>query len=113
VITLVLNVLSPDAFIAQINVARSAQSSASSERPLDATYLARLNADAVPTLLQVLPSVPREEGCQAATILLQRWSTPSADWRAWNWSRAQAAQLVNAQHGYLEEIACEVRPTYD
>ena len=74
VITLVLNVLSPDAFIAQINVTRHAQSSAPSERPLDATYLARLSADAVPTLLQALPSVPHEESCQAATILLQRWS---------------------------------------
>lgn len=112
-IALGLNVLNPDAFIARTNITRLTQSVASNERPLDASYLARLSADAVPSLLQALPSIPREEGCQAATILLQRWSTPSADWRTWNWSRVQAEQLVATQHDHLQEIACPLEPTYD
>jgi hypothetical protein len=112
-IALGLNVLNPDAFITRINIARVTQNDTTDVRPLDATYLAHLSADAVPDLLATLPAIPREEACQAATILLENWSTPATDWRTWNWSRAQAVQLVNAQHGYLEEIACEVRPTYD
>ena len=112
-ITLGLNVLNPDAFITRTNITRLTQSVAPSERPLDAPYLAGLSADAVPALLDALPNVPAEQRCQAATLILQRWSTPSTDWRTWNWSRAQAEQLVSAQHDYLEEIACPLRATED
>ncbi len=106
IITVGLNVLNPDAFIAHINITHLAQDGSAAERPLDAAYLARLSADAVPTLLEALPNVPDPQRCQAAALILQRYATPVTDWRAWNWSRAQAIQLVSAQQDYLEEIAC-------
>jgi hypothetical protein len=112
-ITLGLNVLNPDAFIARVNVARITQANTSGQRPLDAPYLASLSADAAPILLDALPNVPNPQRCQAATLILQRWSAPSSDWRTWNWSRAQAGQLVSARHDYLQEIACPLRATGD
>ncbi|HEY3342204.1 MAG TPA: DUF4173 domain-containing protein [Anaerolineae bacterium] len=112
-ITLGLNILNPDAFIARTNVARITVTTASGERPLDAPYLASLSADALPVLLDALPNVPDPQRCQAATLILQRWSAPSTDWRMWNWSRAQAGQLVLARHDYLQEIACPLGTTGD
>lgn len=98
-----LNVLNPDGYIVRTNTARSLAG-----RPLDAAYLHARSADGVPALLAVLPALPANERRLAATGLLQRWAPPpAADWRTWNWGRAQAWRLVQEQQQALAAMAGE------
>jgi hypothetical protein len=121
-VTLALNVLNPDYFIARVNADRAiatgtltapANEPGQNRRALDAGYLVSLSGDALPVVLEVLPQLPDPLRCQTATRILQRWSPPeSVDWRTWNWSRAQAWGLVSAQESALKEMACPL-PTRD
>jgi hypothetical protein len=61
-------------------------------------------------VLEALPRVPEPQRCRIATLILARWSPPEqVDWRTWNWSRAQAWQLVSARQTQLEEMVCPIR----
>ena len=120
VVALAVNLLNPDYFIARINVDRAAQAAAgespSRSRPaLDASYLSILCADALPVLLMALPNVPdAQQRCHAAQAILTRWSPPApVDWRAWNPSRAQAWEMVQAWGDYLRATACPPDPNRD
>jgi hypothetical protein len=104
-----LQILNPDAFIVQANVARL-----QGGRTLDAHYVLGLSADATPALVAALPQLPPET---RATVVQALWrvsptvapdggeasrsdeiesSTGSwpavrhGDWRSWSWSRAAA-----------------------
>ena len=97
-----LHALNPDALIVRVNTAR-----AGAPRPLDARYLTGLSADAVPALVEALPSLDSAERCVAASTLLYRWSPPrDPDWRTWNLSRVQAWQTVEANRTALEAASC-------
>ena len=81
----VLDVLNPDALIVRTNADRR------DARPFDGRYAASLSADAVPALVQVLPTLDDDERRFVTERVLARWS-PSrhADWRTWSWGRWQA-----------------------
>ena len=97
-----LHVLNPDAFIVRTNLHRPA-----AERPFDAKYALSLGADAVPPLLEALPSLDAASQCAIATKLLHRWPAEAAtDWRTWNWSRSRARHLVTQQAGALRALNC-------
>ena len=99
-----LHILNPDAFIVNMNLNRPV-----AERPFDAKYAATLGGDAVPALLEALPSVPAADRCEAVETLLTRWNDSPSDWRSWNWSRARARRLVQQQADALR-ASCPTPP---
>jgi hypothetical protein len=97
-----LHVLNPDGFIVRTNLNRPA-----AERPFDANYAVLLGADAVPPLLEALPSLDATSRCTIATRLLNQWSPESDnDWRTWNWSRSRARRLVAERADALRALNC-------
>lgn len=100
-----LNVLNPDNLIVRTNAAR-----VNAPNPLDGQYLGELSADSVPALIEALPALSEAERCAVAARVLQRWTPPTwSDPLTWNWSRAQAWQVVGANQAYLQSIACPPR----
>lgn len=66
-------------------------------RPLDASYLGSLSADAVPTLLRALPRLRPAARCRLARRLLERWGGDrELDWRSWNLAVVRARDAVRA-----------------
>jgi hypothetical protein len=63
-----LVVVNPDATIAAINFDRAAEGGR-----LDAPYLTRLSADAVPAIISRFESIPTRSGAQG-TALVERWT---------------------------------------
>ena len=99
-----LHVLNPDAFIVRTNLHRV-------ERSFDAKYALLLGGDAVPPLLEALPTLDGPGRCAVATGLLKRWSPGSAtDWRTWNWSRSRARHLVRDRAEELRAVPCPASP---
>ena len=99
---IVLQALNPDAFIARANLAR-----AKAGRSFDARYATRLSADAVPGIVAALPDLNPQDRCTAAAEILRRWPpSQKSDWRAWNWSRARAAQVVRENEASLKAMQC-------
>jgi hypothetical protein len=98
-----LHVLDPDTFIVRRNLAHPG-----SERPFDVVYAANaLSGDAVPALLDALPSLPVTDRCAGARYLLTRWSEKGdEDWRTWNRGRARARAAVHAHEAQLRALAC-------
>ncbi len=98
----VLQALNPDALIARTNLAR-----AKAGRSFDARYAARLSADAVPELVAALAGLNPQDRCTVASgILKRRALPPPPDWRAWNWSRARAEQVVRENEVSLTAVQC-------
>lgn len=93
-----LDGLNPDAVIVRTNVSRAAAGAT-----FDAYYVSSLSADAVPVLVAALPRLEPEQRRVVAATCLQRWSFPTQpDWRTWNWSRARAGQVVEANRATLQ-----------
>jgi Domain of unknown function (DUF4173) len=92
--TLVLNVVSPDALIARTNTTRPA---------VDVQYLATLSDDAVPTLIERLPSLPPAKRRELASALLSR-TTADGDWRSWNVSRSRANDALRRHQAELAAL---------
>ena len=85
--TAILNVVNPDALIARTNL----------DRPrVDVAYLCDLSDDAVPVLLDRLPTLRADLRKSLAFELLER-SDRRSDWRSFNLARARATKLL-AQH---------------
>lgn len=95
-----LHLANPDGLIARVNT------SMETSVPLDASYLAEtLSADAVPVLLDALPHLPPAQRFAMAQRLQQRWGTiDRPDWRSWNWSEAQARDLVRSRMAELSAV---------
>jgi hypothetical protein len=112
-VLLLLNALNPDGLIVRVNAGRilaadqqpgSARYRAPAE-PLDDRYLLALSADAVPGLVEALPSLAPEQRPRVAKSLLERWSPPSSfDWRTWSLSRSAAWQAVADNRAALEAL---------
>lgn len=97
-----LHVMNPDAYIVRVNV-----SHAQAGRSFDAEYAASLSADAAPALFEALPTLSRSNRCFIATRLLYRREPyANGDWRTWNSSRSEAANLPRADLEALWEAAC-------
>jgi hypothetical protein len=83
-----LNAVGPDSLVASTNLARSG-------RPVDLSYLSGLSADAVPHLVEALPSLAPPERDRLTAALQDRWAGPArADRRSWNRARSRAHELV-------------------
>jgi hypothetical protein len=107
----ILNVINPDALITATNIARGdAPTAIEGSLPragFDDRYITTLSADAVPTLVASLNSLPADNRCYVADQLLFQWTPPAeVDWRTWNWGRWQAWQTVGANLGAIEMLAC-------
>jgi len=91
VVVLGLHIANPDAWIVRAN----AKHAATSERPFDAAYAARLSADALPTLVAVLPQLSSESQAELRDRLVQQGDLQSQPgWRSWNWSRSKGAEVL-------------------
>lgn len=96
VVVLGLHLANPDAWIVRTNAHHAARS----ERAFDTEYAASLSADALPTLLAVLPGLPAETQAELRHQLAQRWNPPAEPaWRSWNWSRARGADSLAQADG--------------
>lgn len=94
-----LQIIGPTAWIARSNLAQSGTE-------IDGVYLVSLGPDAVPTLVDALPSTPPEARCQIATRLLDRWSDRNPlDWRSWSWSVERARRAVAMSTAPLQAAA--------
>jgi hypothetical protein len=88
-----LYVVNPHALIARVNLDRAVAGAA-----VDAGYLQELSADAVPTLLARLESLPVAERCLVSRMLSERWSGErDGGWRTWNLSDWRARRLMRTR----------------
>ena len=81
-----LNGMSPDAWIARVNLAHGERTGR-----LDAGYLAGLGPDAAPVVLPRLAALDREAACALASGPMAR-ARSTGEWTTWNWGRARAAR---------------------
>jgi hypothetical protein len=93
--TLALNAVNPDAVIARTNLDRA---------KVDPAYLANLSDDAVPTLVERVPSIRNRElqASLAAALLDRRFAR---DLVGWNASRVSARAAVAAHRAELARLA--------
>ncbi|HET6618093.1 MAG TPA: DUF4173 domain-containing protein, partial [Gemmatimonadota bacterium] len=97
-IVLALGILDPTAAIVRHNAARMPSSAVG----FDGRYATSLGPDAVPALLDVLPSLSSAARCGVARDLLERARTrEEGGWRTFNVSRARAHALLAASEGEL------------
>jgi hypothetical protein len=71
----------------------------------DVAYATSLSADAVPVLIEALPTLPRDVQCPLARHMLRRWAPgrgPSI--RSWNWSAARASDAVREHEPRLQAM---------
>jgi Domain of unknown function (DUF4173) len=95
VATLALNALNPDALIARTNL----------DRPkIDVAYVSSLSADAVPELLQRLPSLPADVRRPIAAALLRRGAHDDGV-LGWNASRSSADTLLREHRDELLRLS--------
>jgi hypothetical protein len=98
--TLALNVINPDALIARTNLSRP---------HVDAAYLGSLSDDAVPPLLERLPSLDPPLRSSLAAALLERHEHDGG-LLAWNASRSRAESLLAEHRAELQAYALEAQP---
>jgi Domain of unknown function (DUF4153) len=102
-----LDTLNPDALIVRTNASRI-----QAGRVFDGSYVAGLSADAVPALVDALPSLAEAGRPAVAATLLKRWRTgESMDWRTWNWGRSRARAAVEGLEATPRETANGVGET--
>ena len=94
-----LHAVNPDALIVRTNAARAAQT-----HVFDADYADSLSADAVPSLVSALPSLPPAAQTQIAAALVPSWSQTADDWRSWNWGRTLARHAVQSRQRTLQAL---------
>ncbi len=90
-----VNVLNPERLVARVNIKRAATSAIE----LDADYLARLGADAVPILIASLDDLDRTAACNLLAKLESKrelWDQSLHDWRQWNIGRTRAARALRS-----------------
>ncbi|MCA1591519.1 MAG: DUF4173 domain-containing protein [Acidobacteria bacterium] len=96
-----LHAINPSDMIVRTNAALALEI-----RRFDAAYATSLGADAVPALIEALPSLrPRDRRYVSATLL--RWTEKQSDWRTWNWSRSHARRAVLDNEALLREWAIQ------
>lgn len=96
---------------ARVSAASNLDRAAAGVRAADVAYLTGLGADAVPTILGRIETLPPDARCKLSRALLSRWSSEQdrgdegRDWRVWNAARAAARRAVQASETRLETIA--------
>ncbi|MCP5517056.1 MAG: DUF4173 domain-containing protein [Verrucomicrobiales bacterium] len=91
VLVLSLNLVNPQARVAEQNLARAVAG-----EPLDVEYLGQLGPDAIPTMIRFLPMIPRAESASLRAMLDERSARSSDDWRGWTWARHAAENALRA-----------------
>jgi hypothetical protein len=88
---LAINAVNPDAIVARINLDRMQ----AGER-FDAYYLTCLSADAVPVIVEALPTMSEADRRTVEDSIEppSRWYRNDADWRTWNLGRSGAMYAV-------------------
>lgn len=97
-----LNLSNPEAIIA-----RSQFQKASSGAELDADYLARLSADAIPVIVGQLAGLDQQKTCVLWLRGIGKWTAEAdTDWRSWNLARNRAERAAR-EHRAPDLSACE------
>jgi hypothetical protein len=89
---LALNIISPDAWIADTNTTRLSEG-----RSFDAYHASQLGPEAAPILVSRLDRLNVSDTCIVARSLLAKWSDDPGDLRTWNLGRERARNAV-AEH---------------
>jgi hypothetical protein len=98
-----LFVINPDAIIARTNVARMESADASVR--FDVAYATSLSGDAVPVLIDALPSLPGDAQCPLARHMLRRWAPDrERSIRSWSWSSSRASDAVREHEALLRSM---------
>ena len=106
--------INPDAIIARTNIAR--MTSANAPARFDVAYATSLSGDAVPVLIDALPSLPSDVQCPLARRMLRRWPPDRVEpIRRWNWSAWRARDAVRNHEAQLRSMLgpngqCPERP---
>ncbi len=97
------HVLNPDEFIVRTNVRLMQEG-----RMFDPVYNSRLSDDAVPVLLESLPSMGFEQQCVVKSKLSKRriFAAAEDDFRSWNWSRRNTRSQMEAAGETLSTAGC-------
>jgi two-component system sensor histidine kinase BaeS len=91
-----LNAVNPQALVVRTNVERAV-----SGRAYDSAYAGSLSADAVPTLVRLMPRLAPADRCVLGERL-SRWTNepvadqPVPDWRVWNYGEWRARNAVRS-----------------
>jgi hypothetical protein len=104
-VLLALNLINPDALMGRTNVARAVAG-----RSFDAVYAARLSADALPTLLQLLPALQPPDRCALSAALHTRWNSELASGVRWNISVSRASRLLGGDAVLPAMLAASCAP---
>jgi len=101
VVVMALNGLNPDAMIVRTNAALASDPGA--VRLFDTEYGSSLSADAVPALIEALPSLdPSRRRVVANALLTRQIAAEPRDWRNWNYGRWAAWGAIEGNRGVLE-----------
>lgn len=94
---LCLHLMNPDGLIVRVNSARSAEG-----KRFDPNYLTTLSLDAVPQLIEALPSYRTEDRKIIARYLVQEGERHrDEDWRVWSLSSGSSIDLIRSHTGDL------------
>lgn len=88
-----LQASNPDAVMTRVNVARFQDG-----KDYDRAYALSLSADAVPELINALPTMPPRFQVEIRSAIESEWrrvDDPLTDLRTWSWARHQAAKAVH------------------
>ncbi len=120
-----LDIAAPDAIVARVNLARSAEPAHAGRSSLDLEHLSRLSGDAVDLSVRAVlatppgaeseahPAEPNLSRCIGARVLLARWGPGSpaasrreqlASWRQWNAGEAHAMEIVGRHAAALRAV---------
>ena len=98
-----LHLVNPDAYIVRSNAQRLANG-----KRFDAWYNGGLSADAVPTLMQTLPTLNGEAHHNLSRSLFARLDNmKTGDWRSWSWSRQNAKSVLTRHEVSLRNEVLE------
>ncbi|MGI8656683.1 MAG: DUF4153 domain-containing protein [Pyrinomonadaceae bacterium] len=105
-----LHLFNPDAFIVRANVSHAARVN----QKLDTGYATSLSADAVPVLIESLPSMKTADARIVAAYVLERWSKPlQIDYRAWSVSRGAAWSTTQKHAADLRAFRDEAKESLE
>ena len=98
-----LHVVNPDDFIVRTNIRLMNEG-----RIFDAHYNSNLSSDAVPVLLENLPSMNYEQQCVVKIGVLDHLYKADSenDFRSWNWSRYKARTEITRHKENLIPMGC-------
>jgi two-component system, OmpR family, sensor histidine kinase BaeS len=118
-VALAVNVVGPQAFVADRNVERLLRPELVPEDGsvgLDVSYAVWLGDDAVPALITALPALPPHDRALAVDALARRLRRLEASrpetwgWQGWNLARVRALELLRAEPSLRSEPSVRSTP---